>query len=205
MITERSGPTVGFDLDLTLIDARPGMVRMFDLLGEEFDLELDGERFAANLGPPLADVLRDYGFDPPLVERLVHRFRELYPSVVIDTTRPMPGAEAALEAVLEADGRNVVVTGKHEPNAVLHIKALGWSPDHLSGDVFAAGKAAVLREQGASIYVGDHVGDIVGAKAADAVAVGVATGPYDAEALLAAGADVVLADLTEFPGWLAAR
>lgn len=31
---------------------------------------------------------------------------------------------------------------------------------------------------------------------------GVATGPYGAEDLLAAGADVVLPDLTAFPAWL---
>jgi phosphoglycolate phosphatase len=30
----------------------------------------------------------------------------------------------------------------------------------------------------------------------------VATGPCDAEELRAAGADVVLGDLTEFPAWL---
>jgi phosphoglycolate phosphatase len=44
-----------------------------------------------------------------------------------------------------------------------------------------------------------------GAKAAGAVAVGVVSGPCDAEELTAEGADVVLADLTEFPGWLRAN
>jgi phosphoglycolate phosphatase len=34
------------------------------------------------------------------------------------------------------------------------------------------------------------------------LAVGVATGPISAEDLLAAGADVVLPDLTRFPEWL---
>lgn len=37
-----------------------------------------------------------------------------------------------------------------------------------------------------------------------AYAVAVVTGPCSAEELRAAGADVVLADLTEFPAWLAA-
>ena len=205
MTSHCSGPTVGFDLDLTLIDARPGIVRMFDLLNDEYGLSIDGKHFAANLGPPLPDVLRDYGYDPPLVDSLVARFRELYPSVVIELTNSMPGAEAALDAVREVSGRNLVVTGKYEPNAALHLKALEWSVDHLSGDVFAADKGTVLREEGASIYVGDHLGDVLGAKAAGATAVGVATGPFDAAALHEAGADVVLHDLTEFPSWLFAR
>ncbi len=199
------GPTVGFDLDLTLIDPRPGMVRAFGALAAEFDLDLDGEHFAANLGPPLPDVLRGYGFEEPLVDRLVSRFRELYPALVIGSTEAMPGAADALRAVRGAGGRSLVVTGKYEPNAALHLKALGWDVDHLAGDVFAADKGHALRANRASIYVGDHLGDILGAKAAGAVAVSVATGPFDRSVLADAGADVVLDDLTEFPDWLAGR
>ncbi len=195
--------TVGFDLDLTLIDPRPGMIDVFDRLRAEFGVPLDGEHFAANLGPPLPDVLRGYGFDEALVQRLVHRFRELYPDVVVPATRAMPGAEEALRAVRARGGRALVITGKYEPNAALHLEALDWSVDRLAGDVFAAAKGEALIAERAGIYVGDHLGDIVGAKTAGAVAVGVATGPYDAAALTEAGADIVLGDLTEFPRVLA--
>jgi phosphoglycolate phosphatase len=41
-----------------------------------------------------------------------------------------------------------------------------------------------------------------GARTASAYAVGVTSGPCDAPQLRAAGADVVLRDLTEFPGLL---
>ncbi|WP_433873576.1 HAD family hydrolase [Saccharopolyspora sp. CA-218241] len=188
---------------MTLIDPRPGMVAAFDVLNAEFDAALDGAHFAANLGPPLADVLRGYELDEPLVRKLVDRFREIYPEVVIGSTEPTAGAASALAAVRAAGGRTLVVTGKYEPNAALHLQACGWTVDRLAGDVFAAGKGVVLREEGAGIYVGDHYGDIAAAKAADALAVAVATGPYDADELAAAGADVVLPDLTAFPDWLA--
>ncbi|MEU6128318.1 HAD family hydrolase [Saccharopolyspora sp. NPDC047091] len=197
--------TVGFDLDLTLIDPRPGMIDVFERLREEFRVPLDGEHFAANLGPPLPDVLRTYGFDEPLVARLVDRFRELYPELVVPVTRAMPGAADALAAVRDLGGRALVVTGKFELNAQRHLDALDWKVDRLAGDVFAAAKGDVLLAEDAAIYVGDHLGDVVGAKTAGAVAVGVATGPYRADELLEAGADVVFADLTEFPAWLAAR
>ncbi|SDY22456.1 phosphoglycolate phosphatase [Saccharopolyspora shandongensis] len=205
MAEQRSAPVVGFDLDMTLIDPRPGVVRAIEALNEEFALSLDGEAVAAHLGPPLADTMRGYGFDEPMVERLVGHFREIYPAVVVGLTEPMPGAERALDAVREAGGRILVITGKYEPSADLHLKAFGWDVDRLAGDVFAAAKGEVLREEGATIYVGDHLGDIIGAKAAGAVAVGVATGPYGVDELAAAGADVALRDLTEFPAWLAQR
>ena len=50
--------TIGFDLDMTLIDPRPGMVAVMNALGEESGLPLDGEYFAAHLGPPLDHVLK---------------------------------------------------------------------------------------------------------------------------------------------------
>ncbi|MET7771893.1 HAD hydrolase-like protein [Nocardia sp. NPDC005366] len=196
--------TVGFDLDMTLIDSRPGVAQAIDRVGVEFELPLDGEKFSTRLGPPLALLLADAGAPDELIPALVTRYRELYPSIVPQVP-PLPGAEAALDAVRDRGGRVLVVTGKHQPLAQLHLDELGWKVHHLAGDLWSAGKADVLRTYGASVFVGDHAGDMVGARAADAVAVGVTTGPCDAEELRDAGADVILGDLTEFPDWLAER
>jgi phosphoglycolate phosphatase len=105
--------------------------------------------------------------------------------------------------VTDRGGRAVVVTAKLAANAVAHLDALGIEVGAVVGDVWSSGKASVLRELGAEVYVGDHIGDITAARAADAMAVGVATGPISADDLMAAGADVVLPDLTRFPAWLA--
>ena len=53
------------------------------------------------------------------------------------------------------------------------------------------------------VYVGDTLPDVHAARSAGARAVGVATGPVAADELRAAGADVVLDSLAEFPAWLA--
>lgn len=195
--------TVGFDLDMTLIDPRPGMVAVLNELGRETDLPLDGEHFAANLGPPLDQVLRESGVPEPLVPALVGRFREIYPEIVVPATVALPGAADALAAVRAAGGRTLVVTGKYRPNAARHLAALGWEVDDLVGELWAGGKAKALREHGATVYVGDHIGDMVGAVTAGVYAVGVTTGPCDETQLRAAGAEVVLPDLTGFAGWLA--
>lgn len=197
-------PIVGFDLDMTLIDPRPGMVRVLDELAAETGLPLDGEYFAANLGPPLDHILR--GFDVPedLIPTLVARFRELYPEIVVPATVALPGAEEALAAVRAAGGRTLVVTGKYAPNAAKHLAALGWEVDALVGELWAGGKAEALRDHGATIYVGDHVGDMVGAVTAGAYPVGVLTGPCDEEQLRTAGAELVLPDLTGFAPWFSA-
>ncbi|WP_243708676.1 hypothetical protein [Actinomadura sp. GC306] len=79
---------------------------------------------------------------------------------------------------------------------------LGLEVDAVVGGLFGTGKGVALREHGAGAYVGDHTGDVDAARAAAALAVGVATGPFDAAALTAYGADVVLPDLVAFPEWL---
>lgn len=63
----------------------------------------------------------------------------------------------------------------------------------------------MLRREGASILVGDHVHDVEGARAAGVISVSVLTGGCTAEELVEGGTDVVLADLTVFPDWLDAH
>lgn len=194
--------TIGFDLDMTLIDPRPGMVLAMNALAQESGLPLDGEHFAANLGPPLDLVLRTMGAPNPQVPALVARFRATYPEIVIPATVALPGARAALDAVHELGGQVLVVTGKYGANAALHLAELGWQVDHLVGELWSTGKAQALRRYRAGAYVGDHVSDVAGALAAGVVPVGVTTGPCDADALTEAGAEVVLATLDGFPAWL---
>jgi phosphoglycolate phosphatase len=195
--------TVGFDLDMTLIDPRPGMIAVLDQLAAETGLPLDGEYFAANLGPPLDSILLGFGVPAEVVPGLVDRFRELYPGIVVPSTVALPGAADALAAVRRAGGRTLVVTGKYRPNAARHLNALGWQVDWLVGELWAGGKADALRTHGATIYVGDHVGDMIGAVAAGVYPVGVLTGSCDEEQLRAAGAELILPDLTGFADWLA--
>ena len=194
--------TVGFDLDMTLIDPRAGIVEVFDVLAAETGIPLDGRAFATRLGPPLQQELGRYDLDETTVAQLVDRYRALTPALVIPRTVAMPGAVAAVEAVTQRGGRAVVVTAKYAPNAAASLEHLGIEVSAVVGDLWSAAKAAALQEWGAEVFVGDHLGDITGARAADALAVGVATGPISAEDLRAAGADVVLPDLTRFPHWL---
>ena len=67
----------------------------------------------------------------------------------------------------------------------------------------APARATRCAAQGATIYVGDHVHDVEGARAAGAVArLRADRRPAPRDELAAAGTDVVLDDLTEFPAWL---
>lgn len=187
---------------MTLIDPRAGMIEVFDVLAEEFGIPLDGPGFATRLGPPLSHELARYHLDEATVVAIIARYREIYPAIAIPRTVAMPGAVQALDSVTARGGRAVVVTAKYGPTARAHLQVMGVTVAAVVGDLWSTGKAVALQEYGAEVYVGDHLGDITGARAADAFAVAVATGPISAADLAAAGADVVLADLTRFPQWL---
>lgn len=196
-----AGPlTVGFDLDLTLLDTRPGIRATFLAFAEKYGVELDADLVVTRLGPPLEHEMAHW-VPAERVTEMTARYRALYPEYAIEPTVPMPGARDALDAVREVGGRTVVVTAKNGPHAALHFAHLGIEPDAIAGRLFAEAKAEALREHGASVYVGDHVGDVRGARAAGALSVAVATGPCSPEELREAGADVVLKDLTDFRAW----
>jgi phosphoglycolate phosphatase len=193
--------TVGFDLDMTLIDSRPGVHAAFTALSAETGVYIDADAVVERLGPPLDEELANW-FPADAIDAMGDRFRKLYPEYAIKPVPALPGAAESFAAIRAVGGRVMVVTAKFAPNARLHLDHLGLEADVLVGWHWGPKKGEALREHGASVYVGDHIADIHGARAADAVAVSVATGPVSEADLAAAGADVVLADLRGFPAWL---
>ncbi|UQX02300.1 HAD hydrolase-like protein [Streptomyces sp. RerS4] len=193
--------TVGFDLDMTLIDSRPGIKAAYEALSAETGAFIDADAAITRLGPPLDEELA-YWFPADEIPAMADRYRAIYPTYAIEPTPAMPGAREAIAAVQALGGRAIVVTAKHEPNARLHLAHLGIEPDAVIGWLWAEAKAGALREYEAQVYVGDHVGDVRGARTAGALSVVVPTGPCPESELRAAGADVVLPDLTALPEWL---
>ncbi|OLT22002.1 haloacid dehalogenase [Actinomadura sp. CNU-125] len=195
------GTAVGFDLDLTLADTRAGISAVYAAIAAESGVHIDVDVVAGRLGPPL-EVELAHWFPAAEVPAMADRYRALYPGIALPATVVMPGAAAALDAVRARGGRVVVVSGKNQADTERTVRFLGLPVDVVVGGLFGAEKGSALREHGVGAYIGDHTGDVDAARAAAAVAVGVATGAFDAAALTAYGADVVLPDLHAFPDWL---
>lgn len=195
--------TVGFDLDMTLVDSRPGIAAAFRVLVAKTGVPIDIDLVVNRLGPPLETELAHW-FPADEVPAAAGLYRAAYPDHAIAPSTALAGARESVAAVRALGGRAIVVTAKNEAHAKLHLSHLGIEPDAVIGSLWAEAKGEALRDQGARVYVGDHTGDVRGARVAGALSVAVTTGPCDAAELRTAGADVVLADLTAFPAWLAA-
>jgi len=201
-------PVVGFDLDMTLVDSSAGIAATLRAVLAEVGVTVTAADTWPWAGMPLELILAGLapGTSAAGVDALTARYRQLYPSLGVPSVTSFPAAAAALAAPRAHGGRSVVVSAKHTPNVhrVLSVTGLAGvvDPDDVTGDLFAEAKGVRLAELGATAYVGDHPGDVRAARVAGAVAVGVTTGSHDGAALLAAGADVVLTGLEDFPAWL---
>ena len=133
-----------------------------------------------------------------------------------DRGRALPGAAAALARLGREPGVvQSLLTGNIEPNAAVKLGAFGLdteldfeigaygSDHHRRGELVAIARGKAERKHGVSIapdrvvLVGDTPLDIAAAREGGVRAVGVATGPFDTSALVAAGADTVLDDLAD--------
>ncbi len=191
---------VGFDLDMTLIDPRAGVAATLAAVSERTGVYVDGELVASRLGPPL-EVELAHWFPADDVPVAADLYRALYPAYAVPVTTALPGAVEAVALVRASGARAVVVTAKQHALAVASLDHIGVTADAVVGWRWGPAKGETLREYGATAYVGDHTADVDGARAAGAVSVAVASGPCSADELRAYGADVVLADLGEFPAW----
>ena len=191
--------TVGFDLDMTLVDSRAGIVATMQATLAEYGREVPADDIYATVGLPLDTALGDW-LTPTEVPGAVERYRSLYPSLGVPPTTLLPGAAESLAAVRAHGGQVVVVSAKIASAVQLVLAHVGLAVDEVVGDLFGAGKGVALLERAAAVYVGDHPGDVVAARAAGAAAVAVTTGPAPASDLEAA--DVLLPDLRGFPAWL---
>jgi phosphoglycolate phosphatase len=191
---------VGFDLDMTLIDSRPGIIATFAAFSRETGTFIDAELVANRLGPKLEDELAEW-LPAADVDAAADRYRELYADVGVPGTTLLPGAADAVDAVRARNDRALVVTAKYEPNAHRCLEHVGLEVDEVFGWRHGPEKGTTLLEHGAVVYVGDTPSDMHGARVADAFAVGVTTGPHAADELRAAGADMVLESLVGFRAW----
>jgi phosphoglycolate phosphatase-like HAD superfamily hydrolase len=208
-----------WDVDYTLVSADGLGTRLYEVVFREmFGSELTvvapkaGRTDRAIVGDTLALAGAPRGEVDSFLAALE---RVAADGAVPGPVRPLPGAAEAIAAVAAAGLRQSVLTGNVRPLAALKLRRAGLG-GHLDLDAGAYGDAHEVRAElvevarraasrfyGAAfdgpaiVLVGDTPLDVEAALATGARVVAVATGSYTAAELAAAGAGIVLPDLTD--------
>jgi HAD superfamily hydrolase (TIGR01549 family) len=201
-----------FDLDGTLVDSVYHHVLAWrEALGSE-GIDLSIWRIHRRIGMSgglLTNVLlRETGvtFDPQRIERLQRRHTEAYRRNC-SNIRPLPGAHALLDALSEAGIRWAIATSGRLETAGPMLEKLGIDPRRVpvvtrdqvkyakpDPDLFLAAADRLGVSIDTASVVGDSVWDMLAARRARALGIGLQSGGYGLQELERAGAYRVFED-----------
>ncbi|HEX9575757.1 MAG TPA: HAD family phosphatase [Myxococcales bacterium] len=208
-----------FDLDGTLIDTVYAHVFAWQKALDEAGMPIDGWRIHRRVGMSgglfTRAVAREVGHDltPDQAEALQRRHGELFRQLLPER-RPLPGAVALLRRLREAGVPHGIATSGRRPEIDASLAALEVPRDMVvveRGDVSRAKPApdlflACQQRLGVSAQdcyvVGDAVWDLLAARRAAMLSVGVLSGGYGEDELIRAGAYRVYRDAAELDTWL---
>jgi HAD superfamily hydrolase (TIGR01509 family) len=203
-----------FDLDGTLVDTVYAHVFAWQRALAEQGLPIDGWRIHRRIGMSgglfARAVARELGreLSAEETEAIQRRhgviFRELLPE-----RRPLPGAKALLEDLRARGVVHGIATSGRRPEIDLSLDALAVGDETVvihrgdvarakpEPDLFLACQAALGVTSRDCYVVGDAVWDLLAARRADMLSVGLRSGGYGSDELLDAGAFRVYDDTAE--------
>ncbi|MDB6068671.1 MAG: putative Phosphoglycolate phosphatase [Pedosphaera sp.] len=207
----RNSPAFLFDLDGTLVDNVYLHVLAWKEALEKAGIELAAWRVHRRIGMSgglfVNALLREIGRDikPDVVERLQQFHSEAYAKKV-GQARVLPGACELLARLTTAKVSWIIATSSRRKNAQPALEMLGIRPEtpvitrdevkyaKPDPDLFLAAARRIGADVHASVVVGDSIWDLLAARRAGALGVGLLSGGYGQDELERAGAYRVYQD-----------
>ena len=201
--------TILFDLDGTLTDSGEGIINCASLALEHFGITVpDRETMRVFVGPPLDKTFREFGVPADRTDEAIRVYRSRYIPIGRFENTPYPGIRELLETLRDRGHRLFIATSKPEGMSVEILEHFGLA--HFFTDICGATmdgsrstKEDVIaylfgknRGEGKILMVGDTVYDILGAKAHEIPAIGVAWGYGNVQEMTEAGA-IAIAESTD--------
>jgi HAD superfamily hydrolase (TIGR01549 family) len=203
-----------FDLDGTLVDTVYAHVFAWQKALDEFGMPIDGWRIHRRIGMSgglfTRAVAREIGrsLTADEVDGLQRRHGELFREILPER-RPLPGAVELLNALREGGVPHGIATSGRRPEIDRSLEALGVPPETVvvergdvlrakpEPDLFLACQERIGVRPIDCYVVGDAVWDLLAARRAGMLSVGLQTGGYGEDELRGAGAFRVYRDAAE--------
>ena len=203
---------VFFDLDGTLTDSKPGIIRSVEYALNFFHIQVPSEQLIPFIGPPLRDSFAPFfDNDTARVDLAIQKYREYYSANGIFENSLYEGI-AGLLRWLQSQGRHLcVATSKPEPFAMRvleHFRIDGFFSFVAGAELHGArnNKTEVLRyactqlgieDMRPCLMVGDRKYDVRGAHNVGMACAGVLYGYGPREELTEARADYLCASVDD--------
>lgn len=215
-MTSALSPSLVFDLDGTLVDTAPDLLRALNLsLAEDgiqpVSADIIGTLVGRGARMMITRALSHHGIEATEghVDRLITRFLKAYRDKIAVESRLFPGVTETLAALKDAGWALSVCTNKKQDlalalleellllpffNAVCggdHFAVSKPDPRHLTGTILSAGSS-----MDQALMVGDSETDILTAKAAAIPVIGVTFG-YSEEPIQSYSPNFIISDFSE--------
>jgi phosphoglycolate phosphatase len=211
-----TGVTVVFDLDGTLVDTAPDLLRVLDeVLAAEGVAAPPAGEMRLMIGRGARVLIERAGraggrtWDDARLDALTEEFVRLYAADIARESRPFPNTVAALDELQRAGAILAVCTNKRTGLSVQLLEALGLAHRFAAivgadavnarkpaAEHFLATVAAAGGDPSRAVMIGDGAPDVGAARAAAAPAIAVRFG-YCEEGVEALAADAVIDDFAE--------
>jgi phosphoglycolate phosphatase len=214
-----AGAGIAFDLDGTLVDTAPDLVRALNaVVGEDGlgDVAIEDVRAMVGRGARVlierAYAAQNRHLESGLIDSKVARFIEVYQAGIADLSQPFPGCLDLLDTLAERGARLSVCTNKPSGLADALLDALGMT--HRFERIIGPERTDAKKPDAAHFWsavenagpnlalIGDSITDAACAKAAGIPCV-ILTHGYSEIPHHALGADAVLDDFGSLPDTLA--
>jgi len=202
-----------FDLDGTLIDSIPAHLHAYqELAMSEFDIQLNQEKILEHFGKKSRDIITAlFPLSGKNIDILVEKKQRLYRQS-FNRVKLLPGTKKVLRTAKERSIKCALGTSSSKKNVEIAIKEFGLEFDIIiAGEDIECGKpnpetflkiAQRLDISSDDCFViGDAIYDMIAAKKAGMLAIGVLTGSTTRRQLKMANADVIFDNLLGFMDW----
>ena len=208
-----------FDLDGTLIDSTYVYVLSWQLAFAEVGMPIEGWRLHRRMGMSgglfVRAVVRELGRNISEQELQVVQQRrdELY-NQFLPKPRPLPGAVELLRYLREVGVLHGIATSNHYPHINPALEILGITPETVivertqvtrakpEPDLFLECQSQLGVRAEECYVVGDAVWDLLAARRARMLGIGLLSGGYGEDELIKAGAFRVYRDTADLHNWL---
>ena len=207
-----------FDLDGTLTDSAPGILRSVAYALSAFGIQVDDlQGLRPFVGPPLEDSFKDFcHFTEEQAAEAVEIYHRRYHAIGVHENSPYSGVYECLDTLRKRGYHLVVATSKPEKLARVvlrefkledYFEFVGGRDEegilHTKADVIRHAISALeIDDKSSIVMIGDRKHDVLGAAEVGIDSIGVLFGYGDREELSSAGATFLVEDYGRLLGML---